>query len=143
MNATLYINHSPASVANKNLTKVSDVTVSFKGDANVSSPSLTLQAEGIDVSKVNYMWIEDFNRYYNVEITVSQQHIYAECQCDLLSSFLTYLLQKDAIIERQQNNYNLYLQDQDFRTYQFDNVAFKNFPATPFTKNLEYILLTL
>lgn len=143
MKARFYINLSDDNVAVKNLQQITETDVEYKYDTERGAPTLYISTNKVNVSKCNYVYLEAFNRYYFATITVSQQHVVVECTCDVLSSFWTNIADLPAIIDRQQNTYNLYLSDSDFRTYQFDNVAFKNFPSTPFTKNLEYILLTL
>lgn len=141
--ATLYTNNSNNNVAVKNLTTIKTVNIEFKGEVAVENPTIILQSDSVDVSKCNYIYIEDFNRYYYATITVSAQKIIATCNVDVLSSYWNELKNTDAIIQRQENTYNLYLQDSDFNTYQFDNIAFKTFPETPFTKELEYVLATM
>ena len=143
MKAIFFINSSADNVAVKTLTQLAEVDVEYKNDTSRNSPTLMVSTPNVNIYKCNYVYLEAFNRFYFATITVSQQYVIVECKCDVLSSLWNEIADIPAIIDRQQNKYNLYLPDTDFRTYQFDNVAFKTFPATPFTKQLEYILITM
>ena len=48
--------------------------------------------------------------------------------CDVLASFQTELKSLEAVVARQENNYNLYLNDGMFKTYADPNISIFQFP---------------
>ena len=65
MKAILYKNTSDNRVLNKSITLVKEVDIELKDDNNVISPIIKLHRfDGCE--EVNYLYIEEFSRYYYV-----------------------------------------------------------------------------
>lgn len=79
---------------------------------------------------VNYCYIPEFGRYYYIDdhakITGGQVEIV--CAVDVLMSWKQYFLPLSAVIARQENKWNLYLNDEMFKAYQNPMIQCKKFP---------------
>lgn len=132
--ATFYRNSSDDRKLNKDLTQISSVTVQFKGDTSVIRPVIKV-LNFSNATSCNYVYIQDFGRYYFVRgITVSQQHIYFELECDVLYTYKTAIRNTRAIIARQEKLCDYYLNDERFRAEEYIRTQTYTFPAG-FTQN--------
>ena len=61
---------------------------------------------------------------------------------DVLETYSAAIKANSAVIKRQQNQFNLYLDDPEFKTYNKEQIQTKRFvnPAGGFSKQLQYIL---
>lgn len=127
MDVNFYKNKSDKKYLDKNIELIATTNCIFKDDTTVKNPTLILSnINGLTQS--NYLYIEDFDRYYYIDnITYSQQRYYIECSCDVLMSFSDDIKNCTAIIERQENEYNLYLNDEEYKVYQYPRVQTKRF----------------
>ena len=127
MNVIFYKNKSDKKYIDKSIELIANVNCIFKDDTTIKNPTLILSnISGLNQS--NYLYIEEFERYYYIDnITYSQQRYYIECSCDVLMSFSTGIKNCTAIIERQENEYNLYLNDEEYKVYQYPRVQTKRF----------------
>ena len=77
------------------------------------------------------MYIESFNRFYFVDNITSIRNglIQFSCRVDVLMSYRTAIRKNNAIIKKQENKWNLYLNDGTFKAYQNPNVLTKAFPS--------------
>lgn len=127
MEVNFYKNKSDKKYVDKSIELITTANCIFKDDTTVKNPTLILSnINGITQS--NYLYIEDFNRYYYIDnITFSQQRYYIDCSCDVLMSFSADIKNCTAIIERQENEYNLYLNDEEYKVYQYPRVQTKRF----------------
>lgn len=141
MNIKLFINSHDEKVVNKTLEYIADVQGTLKGDAAVETPTLEMQYR-TDILKCNYCYIPDFGRYYFCKVTVSQQRVYIECDCDVLMSFMRQVGDSKAIVRRseQSNKYNLYLNDPYFMTLAKNVVEVIHFPNDDVFNGYSYVL---
>ena len=58
------------------------------------------------------------------------------CHVDVLSSFATDIRNNIGVVKRQENKWNLYLNDGSFKVYQNPNVLTKAFPSGFTTQEL-------
>lgn len=102
----------------------------YKNPANITDITLTVNADLIQLTGTNYMHIPILKRYYYISNVTSVRNGLCEIvgTCDLLMSFSAEILANTAIVKRQQNKWNLYLNDGSFMTYQNPRVVTKNFP---------------
>ena len=136
-------NNSPVEKIGKDL--VNGVTLSdvlLKKDTSILRPVLTLASDE-DIYTYNYLYIPMFGRYYFIDDIRSVHDNLWEISAhvDVLETYKTDILSQQAVISRQQNKYNLYLNDPDFRTYNNDLIQTKKFSASSFTKTLSYVLV--
>lgn len=129
MTVTAYTNISEINRVGKSLTTVATYTGSLRGPCDVLSPVITLNLSSVPTN-VNYMYISEFGRYYfvtgwNVEITGL---ITVSLSVDVLETYKELIKATRAVIERQENKYNVYLPDGSFRTEQKSQSQIVSFP---------------
>lgn len=126
-----YKNLSDRRKAAKELELIETKTAELKGDVNIVSPVLILTGDAATYAECNYIEIPAFNRYYFAEFTANPGGILtATCNCDVLSSAWAHGLQDlQAVVARQQEEFNLYLNDGTFQAYANDQVVTKEFSA--------------
>ena len=140
MELNLYTNNSADNVVTKSITLLTSMTGTLRENCSIMDPVITVENINNAIAAVcNYAFIPQFARYYFVRnITLSGKLWIITMHVDVLASFQTPLKSLDAVIARNENRYNLYLQDGFFKTYQNPHVSIKQFPAG-FT-NHSYIL---
>lgn len=138
MTINLSINNSEDNKLNKNITSVATLTGTLRNDTSIITPTILI--EGTLLPSVNYMTIPDFGRsYFITNIRTIRNELYEiSGRCDVLSSFANELSQCVGIVRKQENNWNLYLDDGTFRVYQNPNIITKSFPSG--FSNLSFVL---
>ena len=135
-------NSSPVEKIGKTLDAGTEFTCDLKADTSVLKPTLVLQSSS-SLAGFNYMYIPDFQRYYFIDDIVSKNNVIWEVSghVDVLETYKADILRQEAVIRRQQNKYNLYLNDPDFMTYNYDQLQTLYFSNTGFLKTLSYVLV--
>lgn len=116
--------------------------VKLKNETDFKNPMLILKKD--NAINRNYAYIPDFKRYYFVEtdVTDNDSIIRIRLTVDVLMTYASQIKGLGAIVERQQNNYNLYLEDAEVPNYAYRRVQTKIFPLSPITTNQQYVLIT-
>ena len=142
LTAILYNNKSPNEKIGKNLTQLNSFSVLLKEKTSVLNPVLIIESSS-DLYQANYLYIQELGRYYYInDIALLHDDIYEiHAHVDVLETYKSGIKNNRAVIARQQNLYNLYLNDQDFRTYNNDRIQVKKFSASDFEKTLTYVLV--
>ena len=145
MSVKLCHNSSPVEKIGKNLDSGSSFDCVLKADTSVLKPTIILSSDAASIKTYNYMYIDDFKRYYFIDDIVSKNNNLWEISghVDVLETYKAGIKSNKAVIRRQQNIYNLYLNDPDFITYNNEKIQtlkFKN-GTTPFSKTLTYVLV--
>lgn len=130
MNIILYKNSSDNNTIGKSLSGAVTLSGVLRDESSVISPSFRI-ASNTNLSQYNYAYIESFGRYYFIKgITVERTGVWSlDLECDVVDSFKTEILANSAIIERQENEYNLYFADPEWKVYENDRVMTRNFPS--------------
>lgn len=139
----LYKNNSEDYALTKSLSaQITLDSCVFKDDSSVENPNIVIST-GADITEYNYMYIADLHRYYFIrEIGVVRAGVYyIRGHVDVLSTYATEIKACSAIIARQQNLYNMYLDDPEFKTLNKSQVVTKKFSSGGFSKNMDYILV--
>lgn len=91
----------------------------------------------------NYAYIPDFGRYYFIKkIEVVKNNFYQlQLSIDVLKTYATQIKALTCIIKRQENKYNLYLDDPEFKAYTYNRIQTKKF--TYGFSSTPYFLLTV
>lgn len=86
-------------------------------NSNVINPSILCQVSAASVSEYNYMELPSFNRkYFITEITaLTADTCMVSGHVDVLSTYKDGIRAQTALISRQENKYNLYLDDSLFK----------------------------
>lgn len=136
----LFKNGSPGNTIGKSLTNVATLTGNFRDSANVSE--LTVRIERTSPIGFNYIYSSKFGRFYFVnEITVVRTGILdLHCVCDELESFGADILANTVIIDKQEKDYNLYLNDDGLKIQQNPLVQTIYFPHG-FGEAYEYVMV--
>ena len=136
-------NSSPAEKIEKDLDSGVEITgCVLKEPTSILRPVVKILTTDSSIYTYNYMYISEFERYYFIDDIVSNHNNKWEISAhvDVLETYKNGILAQSAVIRRQQNNYNLYLNDPDFMTYNYDMIQTKKFTASEFNKTLNYIL---
>lgn len=137
-------NASKDIVLNKSLSTIASLSGDFRATVDALRP--TIIVDGAVASNVNYAYIADFGRYYYVtdrqELTkdLTELSLYT----DVLQSFATQLANASGIVKRNQNNYDMYLEDNKIPISARKAVAIKRFNGTsPFGATGRSISMTV
>ena len=126
-------------VVNKSLTlALATQTVYLKKDTEIMRPTIILSADTINF---NYAYIDAFDRFYYVTgvRNIGADRWEVDLRVDSLTSFSSDIDNATAVISRQENDWNLYIDDGTFKVYQNRNIYIYNFTGE-FTDH-SYILL--
>lgn len=128
MQVILFRNDSDIKVVNKNITEIATINGVWKENTDVLEPHIIINNRSM--AGVNYCYIPEFDRYYYIDdhakITGGQVEIV--CSVDVLMSWKQYFKVLTAVIARQENQWNLYLNDEMFKAYQNPRIQTKKFP---------------
>lgn len=128
-------NNSPNHQINKNVSTITTLTGTFRDSVNIISP--TVRIEYNNPITFNYVYISAFaRRYFVTDINIVRKGILdVSLRVDPLDSFATEILNNAAIIDKQENNYNLYLNDDSLKMRQDPLVTLLKFPSGMFENN--------
>lgn len=132
---------SPVEALTKTLTTGSDYTCVLKEGTSILKPVIIINTSD-NLTAYNYMDIRDFSRYYFIDDIKSVHNNIWEVSAhvDVLTTYATAIKANSAVIRRQQNLFNLYLDDPDTVLYAPEQIFTKKFNKTGFKKNLSYIM---
>lgn len=127
----LFQNNSDTNVMQKSIILKAELTGTLRDDCSIIDPIVKI--EGIaasDLKYINYAEIPDFGRYYYVNNIILKGKLF-ECHMhvDVLKTYNDKVRAKQAIIARQENDYNLLLSDGLMKTYANPNIEIKQFPG--------------
>lgn len=128
---TLYTQNSEINRIKKALTQITTMTGSLKEETSIVDPVILVEGTMANFVGANYIYIPEFRRYYYIHdiISVRMNLIELHCHCDVLMSFSDAILAQTGIVARQENNWNLYLDDGSFKTYSNPMILTKAFPS--------------
>lgn len=130
----LYNNHDDPIVADKFLAGLGSTSGEFRATVDVLRPTFTIKS-GTDNASANYCELPDFGRYYYItgrrKLTTGLTEL--SLYCDVRKTFLTQLRGNFGIVERQERNYDMYLNDDKIPTGARKTVSIYTFSDTPFT----------
>lgn len=132
MTIKLYKTTSEPIKVSKELTNEKIMTGNLKEECSILSPSIMIQSDE-SIFTYNYAYIDEFLRYYFItDIVCVRNGLYRlSLKVDVLTTYQEEIKSLKAVISRQQNTYNLYLNDGEFKTYNKHTVVTKKFPNNP------------
>lgn len=140
---TLYYNSSERKVIGKSLQNLGNVTGILKGDASITAPVFILASDNRYLTGTNYLYWQETGRYYYIDeielLTGGRMAFY--CSVDVLQSFATQIKAQTAIVDKQENNANMYFNDGSFVRDTREFYTVKTF-QNGFNDDGEYILIT-
>jgi len=127
----LYVNNSDPKCVDKTLSDELVVSGTARDPLDIVNPILEVDGDIVTIlGKYNYMYIEDYARYYFIDMTGDYYKLsQVRGHCDVLSSAKAWLRARMATITRNENLYNAYLNDPGFNAYAYKNIVTKTFPA--------------
>lgn len=137
MEITCYKNKSAPGVVYKDLTELGIRECQIYGQQSVLSPTLIFEDTSGLLPDINYVYIPEYNRYYNAVIDVLQNGLFIlHCDVDALCSWWNALRTTPVIIDREEPHNDLYVDNGSFvksvktfnRVYNFSN-GFNSTPA--------------
>lgn len=130
-NIVLQRNNSEMNKLSKSVKDIFTVSGELKEETSIIDPVIKIECDLAVVTGCNYLSIPAFGRSYFITNIRSIRNGLVEfsCHVDVLSSFATAIRGNTAIVKRQENNWNLYLNDGSFKVYQNPNVLTKAFPS--------------
>lgn len=133
-------NTSEPERVDKTLTDLLTLTGTLREQTSIIDPHFRVAASEAQLVGCNYVTVPSFGRSYFVRDIVSVRNGILElvCHTDVLSSWKDQLRANSAIIHKQENIWNLYLNDGSLQAYQKPKVLTKAFPHG-FT-TMQYIL---
>ena len=122
---------SPANKLAKNFTVKQTLSGTLRNESEIIDPTIIINTTSADIFLCNYMKIPTFGRSYFITSIKSIRNGIYEVQghCDVLSSFASEIRANNAIILRQEHNFNLLLNDDVFKCKQNARVQYKSFPS--------------
>ena len=144
MNIQFYQNKSDDRVVSKSLDPISTLSAcEIKEDCSILNPVFLVSGSVSSFADVNYCYVPDFLRYYYITDikTAGNGMTEISCRVDVLMSFSAAFLERDAIVARNQGEFNLMLDDSEFRLYADPHILTKAFSSGFSTPT--YIITTL
>ena len=115
------ISKSPATVMT--------LTGTLREETDIVDPQINVEYSGT-LTNVNYMYISEFHRYYFItkieSIRTGLWRIYAHC--DVLKTYSEAILGTPAVVARNENMYNIMLDDSMFKVQSNPRLQIANFP---------------
>lgn len=137
--------NSAVNVVDKELNEEFTVEGTLRDGSSVIDPVLLIEANapGFHANDVNYLYIEEFRRYYYITNIISTNYTLWELHChvDVLMSYKEQIRQQTAIVARQESKYNLMLDDGVFMVYQNPKIQTKTFSVEGPFETQEFVLV--
>lgn len=114
----LYQNTSPANYVNKLPTQVGSLEGTLRSPTSILDPVVVIERN--DPTGFNYIGIPAFGRYYYVNGISSENNnlVAISAHVDVLMSYTNQIQNFDVVVKRNENKWNLYLDDGIFKAYQ-------------------------
>lgn len=128
MEIRLYKNLSEKERVSKELKNEYIISGNLNNDCSLVSPEFVLELESLP--DYNYMYVPSFGRYYFIgnPTNLGGYTWLVPCEEDYLSTWWDSVKNNRAIIARQETDYNLYLNDPDWKVYANKQILTRTFP---------------
>ena len=138
MIAYFYVTTSNTKKLVKDLAQVDEKNILWKENTDILSPTIRI---GGTLTSANYCYIPDFGRYYFIKERVMQgANVFElDLEVDVLMTYADSIKELPCVVKRQENQYNTYLNDAEFLTYNYPSVEQHQFPYG-FTGNSHLVL---
>lgn len=124
-------NKSEVNRIGKDITDISTVSGTLRDGTSILGPVILIAGDISDFTSCNYMSISAFNRHYFITDIRSIRNGVFEVsgKVDVLETYKSQIRDNKAIIKKQENVWNLYLNDGTFHIFQNQQIATKSFPS--------------
>lgn len=116
----------------KSISTLYTASGTLREGTSIINPVIRISGAGVPALKnANYMYIPDFNRYYFITDIKSIRNGLIEISghVDVLQTYSSQIRNNTAIIKRNANSWNLYIEDGLFKTYANPHIFTKEFPS--------------
>ena len=116
-------------ITKSDLTDIIQLTGTFRGEVSVMNPVVQIETS-TNISGYNYAYISDFGRYYFItDIKAVRNGLWQlSLKVDVLMTYSTEILALSAVIRRNENLFNMYLNDNQYQTLNYSRIQTKLFP---------------
>ena len=130
-NIELYVNYSENNRLRKSISLVDTFNGELRSECSIIDPIITFEGDLTQFAGSNYLYIPTFRRYYFITNIRSIRNNLVEitAHVDVLMSFADAILSNTAVIKKNANSWNLYLNDGSLQCYQNPMVLTKAFPS--------------
>ena len=141
---TFYNNNSDRRCINKNLTGATTISGNVKTQYTSSSISLDIAVSVAGITPFQFNYMKYDNKFYYIDNVdfVLQNIIRLNCSVDLLETYKAQILKQTAVLERSQNIYSRYIDDDKLVLNAYKRVQTKAFPVS-FTPSSSYVIVHL
>ena len=142
LSVQMMVSSSPVEKIGKTLSAGSTYSCVLKDGTSILDPVIFITTSDA-VYNYNYMYISDFGRYYFIKdiVSVNCNKWEVHAHVDVLETYANAILSNTAVLKRQANLFNLYLDDPEFKTYNTETIQTLKFKGgSGLSKNLKYIL---
>ena len=131
MSIIIQRNNSENNRIGKDITTIATLSGRLRNETSIINPVILLAVNLYDVAGANYLTIPDFGRKYFIQDIRSIRTGLVEitAHVDVLESFKDEIKACRGIMHRQENLWNLYLNDGTFRVNQNPDVVTQPFPS--------------
>ena len=126
----------------KSISTLYTASGALREGTSIINPVIMISGANVPTLKnANYMHIPDFNRYYFITDIKSVRNGLIEISghVDVLQTYSGQIRNNTAIVKRNANSWNLYIEDGLFKTYANPHIFTKEFPSG--FKDPSYVLL--
>lgn len=127
---TFYNNKSENNAISKNIAYVTSKDGSLINETNIIDVDIMVEGDTSILTGTNYMYIDDFKRYYFItDINIKDDTSYSiKGHVDVLMTYANEIKKQRAVIAKQENRYNLLLNDTDYKSYENSIITQRKFP---------------
>lgn len=135
-------NNSPLNKMGKNVSTIVSLSGTIKDESQILKPEILIETTAANIKSANYLTISEFGRkYYIEEIESIRNNLWLiRAHVDVLDTYQDAIKSNTAVILRQENNFNLLLNDGVFKCQQNPQIVHREFPSGLGAFN--YILIT-
>ena len=116
----------------KSISNLYTASGALRDGTSIINPVIMISGASVPTLKnANYMHIPDFNRYYFITDIKSVRNGLIEISghVDVLQTYAGQIRNNTAIVKRNANSWNLYIEDGLFKTYANPHIFTKEFPS--------------
>lgn len=126
----LFHNGSPKNQMTKTLADETTVEGTLKDGTSLIDPTILFHGTIAALRFANYMYIDDFKRFYFIKNITSVRNglVELEAHVDVISTYADAIKANYGIVKRNQNANNILLNDGFFKVYQNPHIVTKVFP---------------
>lgn len=138
---TLQNNTSPINKIGKSLSTITTLQGTLRNESEVLNPTILIESDS-SILNANYLTISEFSRSYFIEeIESIRTGLWlVKAHVDVLETYKYKILSNSGVILRQENNFNLLLNDGVFKCRQDPRIFYRDFPSG--LGNFNYVLIT-